>query len=389
MIKNRSPIQRWRRRCLSAAITCLSVTGTAAISNNPHAELINNQPNLTTKPPLQLAANAPNTYIVKSGDTLWDISKIFLNQPWQWPELWHLNPQIKNPNLIYPGDVLSLVTIEGEPQLILSGRAENLVTSGHTERISPQTRSESTAQAINTIPYKSISTFIGRPSIISTEEVKSAPYLLSIRDHHIMGSSGDEVYARGLDHATIGARFNFVHIGQPLLDPDTHESLGYSAEYVGSGSILSNGDPTRLRLTETVREVLPGDKLYPENSDLVLDFIPHAPAISVQGVILAVNGETIAGKNQVVAINRGSKHGLQLGHILSVSHTTPAVADVYSDGRSANPMNKQSISFARKVTPPPESVGTLLVFKTFDLMSYALVMEANRPINIGDQVGKP
>ena len=389
MNKISSPIQHWRGFCLSSALGCLMVMGGLAFSAVSLAQSSDSNRTLATGSKLALAPDAPDKYTVKTGDTLWDISKTFLSQPWYWPELWYVNPQIKNPHLIYPGDVLSLVNVDGQPRLMLTERGGEQVTTGNGERLSPQVRSETLGQAISTISYKSVAAFLGRPSIISKDEVKSAPYLLSIRDQHIMGSAGDEVYARGISKAVPGTRYNIIHVGQALHDPDNNDLLGYYADYVGTGPVLNNGNPAKLRLTETVREALPGDKLYPENYQVNLDFIPHAPASKVDGQIMAVNGVTMAGQNQVVAINRGSKQGIEAGHVLSVFHAVGKVTDHYSDGRSADPMNNSGNVFSKKVKIPDEQVGTIMVFKTFDRMSYALIMDASHPVGIGDHVRTP
>ncbi|MGE0188105.1 MAG: LysM peptidoglycan-binding domain-containing protein [Steroidobacteraceae bacterium] len=387
MNKINSPTQLWRSVCLSSALGCMVAISGLAIHHEARAQTTGSR-TLATGTRLPLSATAPDQYTVKQGDTLWDISRTFLSQPWYWPELWYVNPQIQNPHLIYPGDILSLVNINGEPRLMLTERGGEQVTGGNGERLSPQVRSEDLGQAISTISYKSLESFLGRPSIISKDEVKSAPYLLHIRDKHIVGAAGDEVYARGIKNAVVGTRYNLIHVGQPLRDPDNNDLLGYYADYVGTGPLLSNGDPAKLQLTETVREALPGDKLYPETYQLSLDFVPHAPSSTVDGRIMAVDGVTVAGQANVVAINRGTKQGVEVGHVLAIYQAGEKVSDYYSDGRSANPMHKGN-GFAKKIKIPDELAGNVMVFKTFERMSYALIMDASRPVGIGDYVRNP
>ncbi len=384
-----SPIQHWRGVCLSSVLGCMMLTTGMTVSSTAVAQATESSRTLATGTRLPLATNAPDTYTVKTGDTLWDISQTFLNQPWYWPELWYLNPQVQNPHLIYPGDVLSLVTVDGQPRLMVTERGGEQVVGGNGERLSPQIRSEALDQAISAIPYKSIAAFLGRPNVISRDDVKTAPYVFNLRDNHIVGHSGGEIYARGIDSAAAGTGYNLLHVGKELRDPDTNDLLGYYAGYVGNGTVLASGDPARLRLVETVREVLPGDKLYLESYQMNLDFAPHAPTGTVNGEILAVNGVTLAGKNQVIAINRGTRQGLNAGTVLAIYQAGKKVADRYSDGRSADPMYRGSDTFKEKVRTPDERVGTVMVFKTLERMSYALIMDASVPVGIGDYVRNP
>lgn len=375
-------------------LSCLLLLGTFSNLSPVHAA-DTETPRTLGSTQLPLAPNAPDTYVVKKGDTLWDISATFLSSPWLWPDLWQVNSQIQNPNLIYPGDALSLVSVNGQPRLMVTARS---VTAGGdisspanagTQRLSPQIYSEPLNQPVTTLPYKNVASFLGRPSVIQKADVKSAPYVLSIRNGHLMGSSGNEIYARGIAHASVGTRFNVLHVGQALSDPESGDTLGYYAEFMGTAVVVSSGDPATLQLADTVREVLAGDKLYAETNDGFADFVPHSPKKNVGGVILSINENTLAGKNQVVAINRGKRHGLEAGHVLSVSRVSGKAADVYSDGRSADPMNRPNTALASKVTLPNERIGHLMVFKTFDAMSYALVMDASLPINIGDPLELP
>lgn len=384
-----SPMQYWRGLCLSSTLACAMLAGGLALSSASQAQTSSDR-TLATGTRLPLSATAPDSYTVKAGDTLWGISQTFLSQPWYWPELWYLNPQVKNPHLIYPGDVLSLVTIDGQPRLMVTerGAVGERVTSGNAVRLSPEIRSES-LDAITTLPYNVIGAFLGRPSIMTKDEVKGAPYLLSVRDKHIVGSAGDEVYARGIRNAVEGTRYNIMHVDEELRDPDNNDLLGYRGVYVGTGPVLTTGDPAKLVLNETAIEALPGDKLFAETYQMNMDFVPHAPNGTVEGTIFAVNGVFIAGRYQVIAINRGSKAGLDVGSVLAIYQAGETVRDVYSDGRSANPMNTNHGLFKKKVKLPDERAGTVLVFKTYERMSYALIMDATHPISIGDYVRNP
>jgi len=380
----------------SLALALTLVTGSLVLHDNAQAEA---GKTLATGSGLPLAANAPDEYTVKRGDTLWDIARTYLNQPWYWPELWYLNPQVQNPHLIYPGDKLKLVTIDGQTRLTLasrgaeapaSGSGNDRVVSGGAVRLSPEVRTEDMGNAVTTISYKDISAFLGRPSVISTEEVKNGPHLLSRNDRHVIGAAGDDFYVVGLPDATRGARYNVLHVVAPLKDPDSGKVLGYSTAYVGNGPITQTGDPAKLRFAETAREALPGDRVYSETYLLNMNFLPHAPTKETTGSVFALAEDaTVTGRHSVVAINRGSKDGLESGHVLGIFKPGITVVDRYADGRSADPTKTPNGLFQKKVKLPEERIGTLMVFKTFDNMSYALVMDADKPVQNGDRIGNP
>lgn len=391
-----SPMHYCRGLCVSSALALfIATTGLSLSLSMPEKAQAQSSDTrtLATGSRLPLSPSAPDRYTVKSGDTLWGISKLFLEQPWYWPELWYLNPQIQNPHLIYPGDTLALVNVNGQTRLTISERGEvgsaETVTRGNGVRLSPQVRSEPLSQAITAIPYNVIAAFMGRPSILTLDEVKSAPHIVSLRDRHVLGAAGDEFYAVGLGAAPEGARYNVVHVEEALRDPETKKTLGYRGIYVGNGPVLTSGTPTKLRLTESALEALPGDKLFAELYALNMDFVPHAPTNSVRGVIFAVNGVSVVGQYQVVAINRGGKHGLEAGNVLDIYQGGEVIRDRYTDGRSANAMETPSGTFAKKVRLPAERVGTVMVFKAYDNMSYGLIMESTNTVRIGDEIRNP
>jgi len=335
---------------------------------------------------IPLAPEAPSEYVVKAGDTLWDISKLFLRDPWYWPEIWHVNPQVANPHLIYPGDVLRLVYVDGEPRLTIAERAE---AGSGVKRLSPEVRREPLSQAITAIPYDIIASFMGRPTLLDKDQVKTAPYVVAMRDGHIIGAAGNELYARGIQDAPLEARYSVVHIEEALRDPENNDLLGYSGMYVGSGSIAASGDPAKLVLTDSIREALQGDKLFPETVDVEADFAPHAPESDVDASIIAVRSHTVMGQYQIVALNRGQKHGLEPGHVLAVHQPGEAVRDNYSSGGLAAGGGRSGWRRGGKVQLPDERVGIVMVFKAFDRMSYGLVMEATHAIRQGDRARNP
>ena len=268
-----------------------------------------------------LAPNAPDSYVVKRGDTLWGIAKMFLRDPWYWPEIWQVNPQVQNPHLIYPGDTLRLVYVEGQPKILLQ--------RGDNARVLPRVRSEPLEAAISTIPYDSIAAFMSKPSVLSKEQIKCAAYVLASLDDHEAIGSGNTIYARGFcEPAEVGSRYSIVRVGDELRDPDDNRLLGYNGIYTATGRVTRGGDPTTLIVTDSGREAEPGDKVLPGSVDVALDFAPSAPHVRVKGRLMAVtDGVTVIGQYQVVAINRGIRDGLVPGNVLAIFSNGEIVPD--------------------------------------------------------------
>jgi hypothetical protein len=327
---------------------------------------------------IPLADNAPDSYVVKRGDTLWGISKVFLRDPWYWPEIWQVNPQIQNPHLIYPGDTLRLVFIDGKPQILLQ--------RGDAARVEPRVRSQPLEAAITTIPYATVAAFMSKPSVLDRDQIKQAPYLLATRDLHVVMSEGDTLYARGFTSpAELGTHYNVVRVGEALIDPDDKRVLGYDGIFTGSGHVTRQGDPTTLIMTESTQESRAGDKLIPGGVEVPLDFTPSAPRVKTDGRIISVShGVTIIGQYEVVVVNRGARDGLAPGNVLGVFDTGPIVLDTDKKGF----FNLDKLG-AKKVALPSERTGTFMVFKTFDSISYGLIMEATNLIRVGDRVQNP
>jgi LysM domain-containing protein len=327
---------------------------------------------------IPLAADVPDSYVVKRGDTLWGIAKVFLRDPWYWPEIWQVNPKIQNPHRIYPGDTLRLVFVDGQPQILLQ--------RGDTARVEPRVRSEPLEAAITSIPYATVAAFMSKPSVLDREQIKHAPYLLATRDLHVVMSEGDTLYARGFSNpAELGSHYNVVRVGNPLIDPDDNRILGYDGIFTGSGHVTRQGDPTTLIMTESTRESRAGDKLIAGGVDVPLDFIPSAPRMKTNGRIIAVaDGVSIIGQYEVVVVNRGARDGLAPGNVLGVFDTGPIVRDTDKKGF----FNLDTLG-AKKVALPSERTGTFMVFKTFDNISYGLIMEATNLIRVGDKVQNP
>ena len=328
--------------------------------------------------PVPLADNHPDEYVVKVGDTLWDIAATFLKDPWYWPEVWYVNPQIENPHLIYPGDVLALVNIDGQ-QRITNVRAS-------TYRLSPQARITPLSEAITSIPYEEIDAFLSKGLVLEKDQLSQLPYILAVRGDHMMGAAGGQVYVRGGTAAPAGTRYSLVKVGEELKDPDDGKVVGYSGIFVGEGSLIRGGDPSTVALHDTNREATPGDKLLPESVDIPLNFFPKAPDSNIDGQIISVvDGVALIGQFQVVVINRGARNGLAPGDILSVFQSGEEIRDRYASSFAGT----NSMFGGEKVRLPDEEAGTIMVFKVYDRIGYGLVVEATSDIHIHDAVRNP
>jgi hypothetical protein len=326
----------------------------------------------------------PDRYVVKKGDTLWDISAMFLRDPWFWPEIWNVNPQIRNPHLIYPGDVLTLVYDgSGKPRLELErGPAGTAAAarfeSGGGEKLSPSIREEDLQEAISAIPLSAIGAFLSRGQVLEKSEIRKLPHVVAIRENHLIGAAGNDLYVRGKTGPEQQG-YSVVHIGDALRDPDDGDVVGYQGLFVGEGTISRAGNPATLFLNDTSREALKGDRLISQSVSFPAAFAPHAPAKPVKGRIIAViDGVKNVAQFQVVVLNRGSRDGLEPGHVLRIWRTTGSVRDRYG-----------SDWIPPKVRLPDEQAGVSMVFRTYDRISYALIMEARGAIHINDRVQSP
>ncbi|GMQ88592.1 MAG: LysM peptidoglycan-binding domain-containing protein [Gammaproteobacteria bacterium] len=313
----------------------------------------------------------PDRHVVVKGDTLWDISESFLNSPWLWPEIWYVNPQIENPHLIYPGDIITLVYVDGKPQLrVQRGKG--------TFKLSPKVREERLDKAIPTIPLDSIQQFLTHPLVVDQKTMQDAAYVVSSADEHLIVGKGDRIYARGLADDK-GDRFHVFRPGGPYIDPVTKEVLGHEAMYLGDGQVEKFGDPATLELKKTTREINIGDRLMPmSQEDVYAYFTPHSPDESVEGTIISVvDGVSQIGQYQVVALNRGTREGVDVGTVFEIYQTGDVIRDQISKERNAT------------IKLPDEKAGILMVFRTFDKVSFGLIMKATSALHVGDTIRTP
>jgi hypothetical protein len=315
----------------------------------------------------ELRSDHPERYTVVKGDTLWDISARFLNNPWYWPEIWNVNPQVANPHLIYPGDRLALVYIDGKPRI-------TKVSTSDVIKLSPQIRSEAIDTPIPAIPLDAISSFLTDTRIVSPAEINGAPYVLEGEDGRIITGAGDRVYARGQKPAD---RVGVFRRSKEFVDPETGEFLGLEARSIARGNITAeNGDVLTMTLTRSSEEVRIGDRLLVnEDRRLTTNFVPSSPDEEIEGRMISVDGGVNQiGQYNVVAINRGEREGLMPGHVLAVMKSGNLVRD---------PVTGETIEL------PSERAGLLMVFQSYEKMSYGLILQATRPLAVGDRVKNP
>ena len=315
----------------------------------------------------EFRADHPERYTVVKGDTLWDISGRFLNNPWYWPEIWHVNPQVANPHLIYPGDRLALVYIDGKPRI-------TKVATSDVVKLSPQVRSEAIDTPIPAIPLDAIASFLTDTRIVSPEELNGAPYVLEGEDSRIITGAGDKIYARGEKPAD---RVGVFRRSKEFRDRETGEFLGLEARSIARGTVAAeDGDVLTVNLNKSSEEVRIGDRLLVnEDRRLTTNFVPSSPDQDIEGVMISVDGGVNQiGQYNVVAINRGEREGLKPGNVMAILKSGNLVRD---------PVTNETIEL------PSERAGLLMVFQTYEKMSYGLILKATRPLAVGDKVVNP
>ncbi|PHS73016.1 MAG: peptidoglycan-binding LysM-like protein [Cycloclasticus sp.] len=317
---------------------------------------------------IELNPSHPDRYVVVKGDTLWDISARFLQTPWRWPDIWQANDQIENPHLIYPGDIIELSFIDGQPRLTLK-RGDG--------KLSPSIRRSSLEDAIPTIPIGDIAAFLNNPRVMTQEEHDAAPYVVAFDDEHILGSPGYKAYVRSLDENSEEG-YSVVRQGAEFKDGETGESLGFESVFIAESTVERTGDPATVMVSKATREVLKGDRLLPAvEGPVVQNYFPRAPDSDIKGRIIAVvDGVSQIGKHNIVVIDRGQQNGVEVGHVLQIDRAGETIRDVVAGGGA-------------EVTLPDEKAGTLMVFRVFERVSYGLVMKSRHALHLLDVVRTP
>jgi hypothetical protein len=329
---------------------------------------------------VDLRDDHPNVYYVKKGDTLWDISGRFLENPWQWPELWHDNPDIDNPHLIYPGDEIRLSWVNGEPRLTVNRDdvAKARMPDG-TVKLSPRVRELDRDSAIPVIPMSAIQSYLKEGLVVEREDIRDAPYLVGGQDRRVVFGMGDTVYARDPEAhwENIERRYGVYRVGEEYVDPETDEVLGYEARQVALGAVLDHEeDMATVELVRSGEDVRVDDRLFSQPDRKVRAVLyPHAPDEKVTGrIIRFFDRINSVARNDVVVINRGEREGMEPGHVL----------EVYQEGELVRDRQRDEM-----VRLPRTKTGTLVLFRVFDKVSYGLVMSSTRPIYMEDLVESP
>ncbi|HEX4985925.1 MAG TPA: LysM peptidoglycan-binding domain-containing protein [Burkholderiales bacterium] len=337
---------------------------------------------------IKLAENAPDRYVVVKGDTLWGISGKFLKDPWRWPDIWGLNKEeIKNPHWIYPGDVLVLDFTGKTPHLRRAGEGGGAGGSESSDgewrlmdaKLSPTIRKSTLASAaISSIPASAIQPFLGKPLVVGDHELEAAPTLVAGPETRVVLSAGDSAFAKGVVWEENNG-WSVFRPGRVLVDPDTKETLGREAVYLGEGQVTEFGEVSTVLLTHAVQEIVPGDRLAKVAAPQTMAYVPHAPASQIRGRVIAGPGDSVSeiASKQVVIINRGSREGMEIGHVLALYHDRPPVT----------PAN--AASSKEKIKLPPERYGMVFVFRVFEKVSYGLVLNSTQPANVLDVVQNP
>jgi hypothetical protein len=348
----------------------------------------------------ELAPNAPEEYTVKRGDTLWGISGLFLTRPWRWPELWGMNmEEVSNPHRIYPGQQLVLEKSDGRARLRMRQSAEG--DQPETIRVSPRTRIELLPDtAVPALKTHLIEPFLAEPAIVDEQTLQQAPRIVAAGDSRVLITRGDRAYARGaaatpLKQQVAGRsdEYRVFRNAKPLKDPLTRAILGYEAQYLGKASLVRDETaepaapdgqqgavvPATIDIVSAKEEMRVGDRLLPEPPREFQSYVPHAPAGPMAGTIVSVYGDavSVAGQNQVVVINKGTADGIQNGHVLAI----------LKDGERRIDKSQPGERTAMKL--PDERNGLLMVFRPFEKLSYALILEINDTVKVGDRVANP
>jgi hypothetical protein len=336
---------------------------------------------------IKLQEGAPDRYVVAKGDTLWGIAGKFLKDTWRWPEVWRMNQdQIRNPHWIYPGNVIILDRSVTPPQLRLSASDTDKSSTGRSDtvKLSPQVRGESlAAEAIPPIPAQAIEPFLSQPLLIEEGGLDKAPRIIATEENRVNLGPGGIAYASGMSNAADASLWQVYRPGRPLVDPDSNRTLGIEAVFLGTARMIRAGEPATVQVVSSKQEIAAGDRLIFASAPTINPYMPHAPAKSIKGRIIGLYNNfatSVGGRDSIISINRGARDGLEAGHVLA-AYRNVVVVD------QQNPL--RSRDSAPTIKLPDERYGLVFIFRTFDAVSYALIMESSRPIQPGDIVQTP
>ncbi len=345
--------------------------------------------------PIVLAQGAPSSYTVQKGDTLWGISGKFLKDPWRWPDVWRMNrEQIRNPHRIYPGDVVVLdYTSDGQPRLSIAQAQPAAPASGDV-RMSPRVRSEPLdAQAIPSIPPGDIEPYLTKPVITQSPGLLEAPEIVEGRERaRVVRGQGDRVYVVGLD-PKLGDRWYLYRPGKALVAP-SGEVLGFENRWLGTARVDRFSDVSTVQITESKEEIFIGDRLLPVPRETLVNFVPRAPEQDMNGTIIAsYSNASEMGRGAIVTLDLGRQQGLEVGHVLAIYKTVPPIDDPRPDQGTPFMLRflDQTTTFLPKkqLQVPDERAGLMFVFRVFDRVAYAILLNTTDPVAIGDVVRRP
>ncbi len=329
----------------------------------------------TAAEPLQLVDNPPDRHVVVKGDTLWGISGKFLKEPWRWPEIWNMNrDEIKNPHLIYPGEIIYLDRSGAKPRL-RKGKPLGTTSGDGVVKLSPHIYSTST-DAISSIPSNVIEPFLSQPLVVEPGQLDNVPRIIATPENRSMIAVGDQAFTTLIPDASI-KRWNVFRPGKQLTDPDTGELLGYEAFFLGNANLVQPGEPAVLQVTVAKEEMLRGDRLLPAPPPNIISYVPHRPESTIAAKIISIYGGVYeTGRGYIVTLNRGRNDGLDVGTVLAIFR------------------NRVSVGFdenvrLEEVPIPEERYGLIFVFRVFDRVSYALVLDSSKGVVIGDSARNP
>src|SRR6266566_4873462 len=335
---------------------------------------------------LQVKDTAPDRYVVQRGDTLWSIATKFLNDQWRWPEIWRMNQeQIRNPHNIFPGDVLVLDRSVSPPQLRLAdgGTGGGGVGAAEAVKLLPRIYTQPlTSEAIPAISPRAIEPFLTQPLIIEEGGLEKAPRIIATEENRVNVGAGNVAYVSGFGD-TDEPVWQIYRAGRALVDPDNQRTLGFEAVFLGTARVTRSGDPAIVQIVNSKKEISAGDRLIPAPPPTIPQYLPHAPSSPVSGRIMGLYdalATSVGGRDSIISINRGRRDGLEVGHVLAI-YRNVVIYDQrdYLKSRDRSPV----------IQLPPERYGLAFVFRTFESISYALVMESSRPVQGGDIVQNP
>ncbi len=324
----------------------------------------------------EIRDSAPDSHIVVKGDTLWDISAKFFKDPWKWPQIWGMNKDtIKDPHWIYPGDVIILDRAAGTLRIGGGEKAgsPSTASSGNVVKLSPRLRAQdSEHNAIPSIPFKDIAPFLSNVRVIEKNELAGAPALVGTNEQRVLMGMGDIAYARGMSEVK-GSQWQIYRPGKELLDPDSKEVLGYEATYLGEAEVEKFADLSTIKITKSVQEINKGDRLIPASGEIASNYVPHTPEGKLSARVISIyGGVSQAGQNAIITLNKGSRDGMENGHVLAL----------YRKGEKVKENGKD-------LSLPDMRYGLLFVFRTFDKAAYALVMQTRLPVELLDSALTP